>query len=340
MSSLLLRTLRGKKAQHPPIWFMRQAGRYLPEYRKIRASAKSFLTLCYTPELAAEVTLQPVRRFDMDAAILFSDILVVPHAMGAEVDFVEGEGPRITPVRDEQSIQALQVNTRGHLAPVGETVKRVRAELAENKALIGFCGGPWTVACYMVEGRGSKNWEDVRKFAIGERALFSRLIQKLVQASADYLTMQIEAGANAVQIFDSWAGVLPENEYRSWVIEPTRTLVNTVRAKFPHIPIIGFPRGSGVLYTAYANETGVDAVGIDTQTPLAWALGSIPKILQGNLDPLLLAMDKEKAVGETKRILEVMRGKPFVFNLGHGILPQTPIENVMAVCEMIKADVP
>jgi uroporphyrinogen decarboxylase len=339
MYSPILSALRGEKTSHVPFWFMRQAGRYLPEYRNVRKTVKSFLELCYTPELAAEVTMQPIRRFDMDAAILFSDILVVPDAMGAQVSFVEGEGPRITPTLSRQSIEALRTDVRKHLSPVAETIARVRKALPENKALIGFCGAPWTVACYMIEGKSSKNWEEVRKFAIAERALFGSLIERLIAASADYLLMQIEAGVNVLQIFDSWAGVLPPDEFGEWVVGPTRELTSYIRKKHPEIPIIGFPRGAGVQYETYARDAAVDAVSIDAQTPMAWAADRLSKSLQGNLDPLLLALDKKKAVEETRCVMETMRGKPFIFNLGHGIIPQTPIENVMAVCETIKAGI-
>jgi len=317
---------------------MRQAGRYLPEYRELRARAKSFLMLCYTPDLAAEVTLQPLKRFDMSAAIIFSDILVVPHAMGVHVEFVTGEGPRLSPVTDAKAIAHLKNDVRGHLMPVGQAIQQVRARMKKEKSLIGFCGAPWTVACYMIEGKNvGDHWQETRKFALQEPALIETLIDKLVHVSADYLSLQVEAGADVLQLFDSWAGVLSEREYAKWVIAPTKKLVSLVREKHPEVPIIGFPRCSGVLYEDYAKRAGVDAVGIDYQTPLAAAFTSISKPLQGNLDPLLLATDREKAIAETKHILEVAHGKPFIFNLGHGILPETPIANVTAVCEAIRA---
>lgn len=338
MSSNFLCTLRGQKTSRPPFWFMRQAGRYLPEYRELRASQPSFLSLCYNPELAAEVTLQPLRRFGMDAAILFSDILVVPDAMGVKVEFLKGEGPKLERVQDAGKIAQLKTEVRNHLSPVAETIKRVRLGLAPDKSLIGFCGSPWTVACYMVEGSGSKHWEEVRIFAQKEKKLFAELIEKLIIASADYLCMQIEAGAQALQLFDSWAGALSHGEYANWVIAPTKKLVGLVKAKHLDISIIGFARCSGANYEAYARETGVDMVGIDMQTPMEWAAKNIALPLQGNLDPILLATDGKGAVAETKRLIEIMRDKPFVFNLGHGMIPQTPLENVMAVCETIRAN--
>lgn len=337
MDTILERVLRGEKTSHTPFWFMRQAGRYLPEYRELRAKTKSFLTMCYSPELAAEVTMQPIRRFDMSAAIIFSDILVIPHAMGVKVEFVQGEGPLLSKTQEEPSIQALKTDVTTHLKPVAEALTLVRSQLDKDKSLIGFCGAPWTVACYMIEGKNNGDWEEARTFALTKPGLFEQLIDKLVVASSEYLGMQIEAGANILQIFDSWAGVLSESEYRKWVIAPTQKLVSQVKKKYPHIPIIGFPRSSGALYEEYANNTNVDGISIDFSTPIAWAAKTITKTIQGNLDPMILANDKNKAVDETKRILDGMRGKKFIFNLGHGIVPHTPLENVSAVCETIRA---
>jgi uroporphyrinogen decarboxylase len=330
------KALRGEKSTRPPFWFMRQAGRYLPEYRELRAKAGGFLSLVYNPDWASEVTLQPIRRFDMDAAILFSDILVIPHAMGINVTFEAGEGPRLPPVRDKPSIEKLKTDIGGHLSPIMETLRKTRKELAEEKSLIGFCGAPWTVACYMVEGSGSRDFEQVRRFARTDKEIFALLIDKLVETSVAYLSMQIEAGADIVQIFDSWAGVLSEAEYKTWVIEPTRNMVAQLKKLHPEVPIIGFPRGSGAMLQNYAQETGVTAVSIDAQTPLAWVKNQIALPVQGNLDPVLLATDKAAAAAQAKHIIDSWRDKPFIFNLGHGILQTTPIENVQAVCDVIR----
>ncbi|MEI6730817.1 MAG: uroporphyrinogen decarboxylase, partial [Pseudomonadota bacterium] len=332
------RAVGHEKLKRPPFWFMRQAGRYLPEYRKIRSDVGGFLNLCYNPELAAEVTLQPIKRFDMDAAIIFSDILVIPHAMGMNLSFEVGEGPKLTPIRNLQAAKELKFNHK-HLLPVTEAIKIVRVNLDSKKSLIGFCGSPWTVACYMVEGGSSRDYEFVRNFALQEEKAFALIIDKIVKASVYYLSMQVKAGADIVQIFDSWAGVLSENEYRKWVIEPTKEIVTLFKSIHNQTPIIGFPRGSGMKYEIYAKETGVDVVGIDVQTPMNLAKERIAKPLQGNLCPILLANDKNAAIAETKRILDIMKGKPFIFNLGHGILQHTPIENVEAVCKVIKGEI-
>lgn len=315
---------------------MRQAGRYLPEYRALRSTLGSFLDLCYSPKDAAEVTLQPIRRFGMDAAIVFSDILVIPHAMGQDVTFVEKEGPRLTPLTTLSEFESLTTKIESHLSPIAETLTLVRKQLAPEKSLIGFCGAPWTVSCYMIEGGGSRDYSSVRIFARRNEAAFSLLIGKIVEASARYLSMQVDAGADVVQLFDSWAGVLSPAEYEQWVIAPTRILVSAFKASHPDIPVIGFPRGSGVLLKRYAEETGVDAVGIDTQTPIQWAGKNLSLPFQGNLDPILFACDKNAAIAETRRILSAAQNKKFIFNLGHGILPFTPLENVEAVCNILR----
>ena len=330
------RVLQGCVAERPPFWLMRQAGRYLPEYRALRANVPDFLTLCYSPEKAAEVTLQPIRRFGMDAAIVFSDILVIPDALGQEVRFVKGEGPQLKSVTTRESIEVLQGNVTEHLKPVAETLKRVRRELSPETSLIGFCGAPWTVACYMVEGHGSRDFEKARAMAVGRPDDFAALIRKIVDASFAYLSMQVKAGADVLQIFDSWAGVLPEGEYRRWVMAPTLQLAEQLKAAFPHVPLIGFPRGSGALYATYAKEVPVDAVSLDTSVPLDWATGAIKKPLQGNLDPVTLASDKAVAVAETQRIIAAMKHHPFIFNLGHGILQWTPVDHVEAVRDVLR----
>lgn len=338
---LLIQALRGNITPRIPFWFMRQAGRFLPEYRAVRATTSGFLDLCFTPEKAAEVTLQPLRRFGMDAAILFSDILVVPYALGVEVKFVEGEGPRVGLTNTLPTIEALNLSTvREKLAPVAETVKLVRKGLPEGAALIGFAGAPWTVACYMLQGKSGKEFQDARLFALSHPEWMQRLIDTLVTATADYLSMQVEAGAQALQIFDSWAGLLTPSEFATWVTEPTVRLVNMVREKHPTIPIIGFAKGAGLSLADYAKRTQVDAIGVDQHTPMAFAIAaraSERQAVQGNLDPLLIAANGAKAVAETQRILQQMQTTPAVFNLGHGFIPSTPIEHVAAVAETVKS---
>lgn len=334
----MLETLRGRKSDIPPIWFMRQAGRYLPEYRELRRSCNGFLDLCYSPEKAAEVTLQPVRRFGMDAAILFSDILVLPHALGMEVRFVEGEGPKLTPLAHADDLAKLDLKKiEAHCTPVYETVMNVHASLPKETMLIGFCGAPWTVACYMIEGGGSKEFAKARQTAIREK-WFADLMDLLVEGSVDYLLGQIAAGAHTVQVFDSWAGLLPPEEFERWVIAPTREIVARVKAQAPAVPIIGFAKGAGMQLPYYAQATGVDAVGIDFTMPLEWAAKHIPEniVLQGNLDPCLLAADGKKAAAQARKICKAWKDRAFVFNLGHGILPNTPIAHVEAVLAAVR----
>jgi len=334
-----LRTLAGEALARPPVWLMRQAGRYLPEYRAVRAQAGSFLDLCYNPELAAEVTLQPIRRYGLDAAILFSDILVVPHALGQALDYVEGEGPKLAPVTDAAGIGRLSAD-RLHdvLGPVYETVGRVAGLLPPEVALIGFAGAPWTVATYMVEGGGSKEYAAVKGLAFGAPETFGRLIDLLVDATSAYLLRQIAAGAEAVQLFDSWAGVLPAVEFDRWVIAPTRRIVDAVRAGAPGVPIIGFPRGAGLLYERYLAGTGVDAVGLDGSVPLDWAARALqPKAaVQGNLDPVFLVTGGEPMIRAADAIVDALGQGPFVFNLGHGVQQRTPPEHVGALVEHLR----
>ena len=321
-----------------PVWLMRQAGRYLPEYREIRAGVGDFLELCFTPELAAEVTLQPLRRFGMDGAILFSDILVVPHALGQSLAYVDGEGPRLDPVRDSQAVAGLSGDRIDQvLAPVYETVRRVRADLPGSSALIGFAGAPWTVACYMVEGGGSKDFAEVKRFAYGDPDGFGRLIALLVQSSITYLRGQINAGVEAVQLFDSWAGVLSERAFDRWVIDPTAEIVKALRRSHPTTPIIGFPRGAGLMYRRYLDRTAIDALGLDTSVPLEDARilqQSVP--VQGNLDPVALMVGGDALREAARYILDGLGGGPFVFNLGHGVLQHTPPDNVATLIGMIR----
>jgi len=325
----LLETVHGRRQQRLPIWIMRQAGRYLPEYRELRARAGSFLDLCYNPELASEVTLQPLRRFDLDAAILFSDILVIPDALGQTVRFEVGEGPRLEPITADtlsllQPSQALE-----KLSPVIETVRRVRAGLAPDKTLIGFCGSPWTVATYMIGGRGSSDQAAARIFALTQPEPFARLIDILVGASIEYLAAQMRAGADVVQLFESWALNLDEVAFREWVIEPNRRIVEGLRKLIPGAPIIGFPRGAAGNLPRYARETGVNLMGLDYATPLSFA-ENLPETLgvQGNLDPIRLLAGGEQMERRAAEIVTAFRNRPHIFNLGHGILPETPIDHV------------
>lgn len=334
----LLSTLSGITSKTPPCWFMRQAGRYLPEYRQLRSSVKSFLELCYTPSLAAEVTLQPIRRFNMDAAILFSDILVIPDALGLKVDFIEGTGPVLETITSTQDLQKLSVAAiREKLAPVYETVKLVASELPTHVTLIGFAGSPWTVASYMVEGKSSKDFSKIKQMAYGNPVLFQQLMDILVDATVIHLSAQIDAGAEVVQLFDSWSGVLPEKQFHQWVINPTTAIVSQLKQRYPHIPIIGFPKGSGLYYKNYL-QTGVNAVSLDYQLPLSWVTENLQQqvILQGNLDPVMLLTDPKTIEREVKTILHAFNSHPFIFNLGHGMLPPTPIEHVEAMIHAIR----
>jgi uroporphyrinogen decarboxylase len=327
----ILRVLAGERCQRPPIWMMRQAGRYLPEYRAVREKAGSFLDLCFNPELAAEVTLQPIRRFGFDAAILFSDILVVPHALGQQVSFAAGEGPRLAPLigRDGLKIVAGKIDLEA-LRSVFETIRIVRAELPREVALLGFCGAPWTVATYMVAGCGTPDQAPARLFAYRDPEIFAKLIDILVQASVDYLAAQLAAGVDAVQLFDTWAGVLGPDEFARWCLTPARRIVAGLRQRIPDAKIIGFPRGAGTLLKAYVDSVDVDAVGLDWMIDRGFARDEIQRRrpVQGNLDPLALLAGGAALDRETDTILEHFGGGPLIFNLGHGILPETPIAHV------------
>lgn len=335
-----LATLKGEIQKTPPVWMMRQAGRYLPEYREIRATAPSFLDFCYTPRLAAEATLQPIRRFGFDAAILFSDILVMPDALGQSVSFETGEGPRLTPIASHVDFAKLREEPDwSRLAPVFETVARVREKLPAETALIGFCGAPWTVASYMIAGHGTPDQAPARLFAYREPDLFSRLIDRLADSSADYLARQIEAGAEAVQIFDSWSGVLPTGEFERWCVKPLRGLVNRLRERAPQIPIIAFPRGASTHLSKFADVAGVNAIGIDTAVEPRAAAAALPArlALQGNLDPLALIAGGEALDRSVAEVLAGFEGRAHIFNLGHGILPQTPIAHVERMLAKVRA---
>jgi uroporphyrinogen decarboxylase len=338
----LLAALAGLRQARPPVWLMRQAGRYLPEYRELRRSVGGFLEMCYTPDFAVEITLQPIRRYGFDAAILFSDILVVPDALGCEVRFVEGEGPQLTPLTGEADLARLGfARFDAHLAPVYETLRRLRLALPDEVTLIGFSGAPWTLAAYMVEGSGSKEWLAPRRMARRDPALFGALIDLLTEAVTHYLSAQVAAGAEVLQLFDSWAGVLPEPELRRWCIEPTRRIVETLRARHPEIPVIAFPRGIGAMYEVFAVEVPCQGVSLDTTVPVGWAARTLRRdpglCLQGNLDPLALLADGPTIVAEAARIVRAYGDRPFIFNLGHGVIQETPPESVGRLVGYLKS---
>ena len=327
----LLRVLAGVREAMPPVWLMRQAGRYLPEYRAIRAKAGSFLDLCFDAKLAAEITLQPIQRFGFDAAILFSDILVVPHALGQRVAFIEGEGPRLDALQDPSALKMLREEIdHAQLEPVYEAIMLAKKSLPPAVALLGFCGAPWTVATYMIAGCGTVERLPARIFAYQHPAAFAKLIDLLVEASASYLIRQFVAGVDAIQIFDTWAGVLPGDEFRRWCIEPCSRIVAAVRKEIPGARIIGFPRGAASELGNYLKAVAVDAIGLDWMVELGFARHHIQRVrpVQGNLDPLALMVGGAALDRSIDAILEALAPGPFIFNLGHGILPETPIAHV------------
>jgi uroporphyrinogen decarboxylase len=330
----LLRALAGETLACPPWWLMRQAGRYLPEYRAVRERAGDFITLCLTPELAAEVTLQPVRRFGMDAAILFSDILLVPRALGQPLSY-EAAGPRLEPLSDVGQLGTAEM---GMLQPVGEAAARVVRGLPDQIALIGFAGAPWTVATYMAEGGTSRDFHRVKNWAYRDPVGFGVLIDRIAAATLDFLALQIEGGVEVVQLFDSWAGALSPEGFDRWVIAPTRQLVAALKARFPHVLVIGFPRGAGLSYERYAVETGVDALGLDTAAPPAFVRERLqPRLpVQGNLDPVMLVVGGEPMRDEVMRLRAALGGGPYIFNLGHGILPETPPDHVAELARLLR----
>lgn len=336
----MLAALRGQVQARPPFWLMRQAGRYLPEYRQTRADAGGFLDLCLNPALACEVTLQPLRRYGMDAAILFSDILIVPWALGQGLRFAEGEGPVLDPVRDGAALARLDLDGLHRRAePIYETVSRIRAALDERTALIGFAGAPWTVACYMVEGGGSKEYAHVKRFAYADPAGFQALMDLLVTASIEYLSAQVRAGAEILQIFDSWAGALSAADFQRFSVEPTRRIVEALKQRHPGVPIIGFPRLAGLNLQSYVAQTGVDAVSLDPSVPPEWAASQLqPRLaVQGNLDPVLLLAGGAALDAAANHLLDVLGGGPFIFNLGHGIIKETPPAHVAQLADLIRA---
>jgi uroporphyrinogen decarboxylase len=328
----VLKNKSGPENSIPPIWLMRQAGRYLPEYRELRATAGDFLSLCYNPDWASEVTLQPIRRFDLDAAIIFSDILVIPHALGQHLEFVKGEGPKL----GELDLSKLKYNS-DQLSPVYEALSKTRKALDPEKALIGFIGAPWTVACYMVEGQGSKTWDKVRLLAAQDPDYFQELIDMVTEASIDYLSNQINAGANMVQIFDSWAGVLSEEAFDQWSIKPGQKIVSAIREKHPEIPIIAFPRGAGAKTERYAQMVKPDGLSMDTSVPMDQAV-ELQKlcIVQGNLDPVSLLAGGDVLDREIDRRMENLSKGPYIFNLGHGVIKETPPEHVAQLVKRVR----
>jgi uroporphyrinogen decarboxylase len=335
-----LDVLAGHRQATPPIWMMRQAGRYLPEYRELRAKAGGFLDLCFTPEYATEITLQPIRRFNFDAAIIFSDILVIPHALGRSVRFEAGEGPRLDPLDTPE--KAAMLSSRADFAklePVYEALRRVRRELDARTALIGFCGAPWTVATYMVAGQGTPDQAPARMMAYRHPEAFERIIDVLVENSIQYLVGQLKAGADCLQIFDTWAGVLPPREFARWSIEPARRIVEGVRKEFPGAKIIGFPRGAGAMLPNYAEATGVDGVSIDWAAEPSLIRERVQNrvAVQGNLDPLALIAGGAALDRAVDDVLENYASGRLIFNLGHGILPETPIAHVEQMIRRVRA---
>ena len=337
MPGLLLRTLSGENTAERPVWLMRQAGRYLPEYRALRASKGGFLNLVYDSEAAAEITLQPIRRFGFDGVILFSDILIVPYAMGQDLEFLVGEGPHLSPRLLDAALTSLTAVPE-RLSPIYETVRQVKAALPGDKTMLGFAGSPWTVATYMVAGEGSRDQHDTRALAYRDRAGFQAIIDAIVGVTVEYLIGQIQAGAEAVQLFDSWSGSLAPSEFERWVIAPNAAIVRQLKARFPDVPVIGFPKGAGEKLAAYARETGVDAVGIDETIDPLWAARELPAGMpvQGNLDPLLLLAGGDELDRQALRVLEAFADRPHVFNLGHGIGQTTPIEHVEQLLALVR----
>ncbi len=331
----ILNILNGLPSERNPVWLMRQAGRYLPEYRSLRAKAGSFLDLCLTPSHAAEVTLQPVKRFPLDAAILFADILLIPYALNQKLEFREGEGPVLEGLGEQGDLSKFSFQ-RNKLDPVMETLQIVKKKIPPETALIGFCGGLWTVAAYMIDGNSRNNFTQAKKWAAEKPELLDRLIALLLDASEYYLCKQIEAGAEILQLFESWAGLLEDEKFDRWVIRPTKELVARVKRKYPHVPIIGFPREAGMKYAAYASQTGINALGIDQNITLDYAASQLQpiKTLQGNLDPKLLVEGGEKMLQAAEAILKKF-GPRHIFNLGHGVVPETPPDHVGQLVEFV-----
>jgi uroporphyrinogen decarboxylase len=333
----LLAVLKGEKAEKTPIWLMRQAGRYLPEYRALRATKGGFLELALDPDAAAEVTLQPIERFGFDGAILFSDILMIPFALGQELRFEAGEGPRLTPPLADSALSSLTPDS-GRLEPVYRTVEKVAACLPKDTAFLGFAGSPWTVATYMIAGQGSREQAEARRYAYRDPAAFQEIVDRIVEATIAYLSGQIRAGVEAVQLFDSWAGSLAPAQFERWVIAPTAAIAAGLKALHPEVPVIGFPKGAGGKLPVYARETGVDVIGLDETVDPDWAAAVLPADMpvQGNLDPLALISGGVALESAVARILSSFAGRPHIFNLGHGILPDTPISHVEHLLQLVR----
>ena len=339
ISKPLLSVLKGTKTDTLPLWLMRQAGRYLPEYRALRAEKGGFLELVHDSAAAAEVTMQPIRRFGFDGAILFSDILVIPHALGQDLWFETGEGPRLAPKLLDTSLSALQ-RMPERLSPVIETVRQVKAALPPQTTFLGFAGSPWTVATYMVAGQGSREQAETRRFAYRDPKAFGEIITAIADLTVEYLSDQIEAGVDAVQLFDSWSGSLSPQQFEQWVIAPTVRIISKLKARHPHAVVIGFPKGAGGKLPAYAREVGADAIGLDETVDPNWAHNNLPKDLpvQGNLDPLALITGGDMLDQAITRIIDAFQDRPHIFNLGHGILPDTPIAHVEALVARIHGE--
>ena len=333
----LLSVLKGRKAQKTPVWLMRQAGRYLPEYRALRADKGGFMELVYDADAAAEVTLQPIRRFGFDGAILFSDILIVPYALGQDLRFEVGEGPRLSPTLVDASLASLE-RSEGRLEGIYGTVEKVAAALPPETTFLGFAGSPWTVATYMIAGRGSKEQAEARRYAYRDPQAFAEIIEAVAAMTVDYLSGQIRAGVEAVQLFDSWSGSLAPAQFEQWVIAPTARIVAALKQRHPNVPVIGFPKGAGGKLGAYARETGVDAIGIDETVDPVWAARELPPGLpvQGNLDPLALIAGGAALEKAALHIISAFEDRPHVFNLGHGILPDTPIQHVSDLLALVR----
>lgn len=337
--SQFLDVFKKTKSDYPPIWFMRQAGRYLPEYLEVRKSCKGFLDLCYNPELAAKVTLQPLKRFPLDAAIIFSDILVIPHALGQNVSFEEGTGPKLTPISLHTFEEHLTLkNFFKNAAPVYQTIHLTKSKLPPSKALIGFAGAPWTLALYMIEGEGSRDFAKAKEQAFENEKAFTALLDYLSEVISLHLIEQIKAGAQTLQLFDTWAGLCPATHFEKWIISPTRKIVSKLIEVFPNVPFIGFPKGIGVNLVEYVFQTKVSGLSLDMGTSLSWAVQNLPPslVLQGNLDPVLLVVGGESLKKSILLIHEDMQGRPYIFNLGHGILPQTPPSHVEECVQIVK----
>ena len=338
MPGLLLDTLKGHRGEQVPLWLMRQAGRYLPEYRELRAEKGGFLELVYDTEAAAEVTLQPIRRFGFDGAILFSDILIVPYAIGQDLAFLAGEGPHLSPPLVDHALKSL-VAVPERLEPIYATVAAVKAALSPETTLLGFAGSPWTVATYMIAGQGSRDQHDARAMAYRDPAGMQAIIDAIIEMTVDYLAGQIAAGAEAVQLFDSWAGSLAPDEFERWVVAPNAAIVTALKARHPETPIIGFPKGAGEKLPAYARETGVDAIGVDETLDPVWVARELPAQMpvQGNFDPLLLLAGGSAVETSAKTILRAFADRPHIFNLGHGIGQHTPIAHVERLIDTVRA---